>query len=102
MKKLKEIHCKTCKKMFLPKSEHNVFCNRRCFKKNYYARQKAIEKNASIKFPIFKCPSCSRNIELDFDPVIYDRKWLDFKCPFCHILMVCVWDAISTQDTSKV
>ena len=101
MKKIKKISCKTCSKSFFPKSEKNIFCSRRCFKKNYYHRKKAEELN-NIKFPMFKCPSCKRNIELNFDPVLDDRRWLNFSCPFCKILLINVCEQIITQDSSNV
>jgi hypothetical protein len=99
MRKLKKIPCKTCKKKFLPKSEKNVFCNRKCFKKDFYHRKKIEELN-SIKFPTFKCPSCFRNIELTFDPVKDEKLWLGFSCPFCNILMISVCEKIVAQDSS--
>lgn len=101
MKKLKQIPCKTCKKMFMPKSEKNVFCNRRCFKKDFYHRKKAEELN-NIKFPIFLCPSCHRAIELTFDPVKDERLWMDFSCPFCRVLMINVWEEVVAQDSSNI
>ena len=102
MKKIIKKICPVCKKKFIPKSKRNQYDSRRCFKKNYYYKRKVQELLETKKFPIFKCPSCSRNIELSFDPTKEDNRWLDFKCPFCHILMVCVWDEIYAQDTSKV
>ena len=101
MKKIVKIRCKMCHIFFLPKSQKNIYCKRSCFKKAFYHRKKTEELN-NIKFPIFKCPSCSRNIELGFDPLREDNRWLDFKCPFCNVLMVCVWDEICAQDTSKI
>lgn len=99
MRKLKEIACKTCQKMFLPKSDKNIFCNRRCFKKDFYHRKKA-EELLNVKFPIFKCPSCSKGIPLTFDPVKEERMWLNFSCPFCNVLMIFVYEEIVAQDSS--
>lgn len=101
MKKIVKIRCGTCHKFFLPKSQKNVYCKRSCFKKAYYHHKKA-EELKNIKFPILKCPLCSRNIELDFDPIVDDNRWLNFKCPFCHVLMINVCEEIITQDTSNV
>lgn len=88
-----------CKKEFTPKSDKNVYHNRKCFKKAYYHKKRA-EKLMEVKFPVFKCPSCSRTIELGFDPVKEDRLWLGFSCPFCSVLMINVWEEIITQDKS--
>lgn len=98
MRKLVKIECKTCKKKFLPKSERNVFCTRKCFKKDFYHRKKELENDS--KFPIFVCPSCKHRIELDFDPVKYLKRWEHFACPFCNILMINITEYIITQDLS--
>lgn len=98
---MKKIKCKTCGNVFVPKSDKNIFCHRRCFKKDFYHRKKAEELN-NIKFPSFKCPSCSVSIELTFDPVKEDRLWLNFSCPFCQVLMINVCEEITTQDSSNI
>lgn len=85
----------------MPKSEKNVFCKRKCFKKDFYHRKKAEELN-NIRFPVFKCPSCSVLIELTFDPVKDEKSWLGFSCPFCKTLLINVWEDIVTQESSNV
>ena len=94
-----KIICPTCKEKFLPKSERNIYCCRRCFKKNHYERKRLEELN-NKKFPIFFCPSCGKKIELDFDPIKDERKWAKFCCPSCSTLMINVWEEIKTQDIS--
>ena len=92
-----KIICKTCKKLFLPKSEKHIFCTRKCFKKDFYHRKKA-EELSNKKFPTFICPNCQRIVELDFDPVKEQKKWANFSCPHCSVLFINVSEYISTQD----
>ena len=99
MARLVELKCQTCQIPFMPVSEKNVFCSRKCFKKAFYHRQKAKELEA-CKFPIFTCPSCGEKIELDFDPVKENYKWLRFTCPKCSVLMVNVSENIVAVDES--
>lgn len=94
--KKEEIVCKTCQKMFMPKSGRNIFCNRKCFKKDFAKRV----PEGCKKFPIFLCPNCNERIELDFDPTVKSNQWLDFRCPLCNILMINVWEDIKTEDIS--
>lgn len=92
-----KIICITCEKKFFPKSERNRFCSRRCFKKDFYKRKKALELTKK-KFPTFNCPSCWKQIDLDFDPIKEEKKWTKFYCPFCSVLMINVCEEIKMQD----
>lgn len=94
---IKKRKCPTCGISFVPKSEKNIFHNRRCFKKNYYHRKKA-EELSNIKFPVFLCPNCGSKIALLFDPVKEYQKWAKFSCPHCSVLMISVCEKILTQD----
>lgn len=97
MTTLTKILCKVCQTEFLPKSQKNIFCSRKCFKKDFYHRKKA-EELASIKFPTFLCPSCDEEITLEFDPLKNEVAWTSFLCPFCSTLMINVSEQIKTQD----
>ena len=99
MQKLVKIECKTCGKLFMPKSEKNRFCTRKCFKKDFYHRKKGEEISAG-KFPRFTCPSCGQKITLDFDPAKDTFRWLHYSCPGCNTLMINVSEEIVTQDES--
>lgn len=92
-----EISCNACKTMFLPKSERNIYCTRKCFKKYFYHKKKA-EELANIRFPSFICPSCKQRINLDFDPVKYATRWDHYVCPGCNTLMINVSEEIIAQD----
>lgn len=99
MQSLTEIACKTCGKIFFPKSERNKFCSRRCFKKDFYHRKKAEELSAQ-KFPEFVCPKCGQDIILGFDPTKDTMRWLHYSCNGCNTLMIEVTEAIVVQDAS--
>lgn len=90
-----KIICRTCKELFLPKSSRNIFCCRKCFKKDFAKRIQDGDK----KFPSFNCPKCGQHIELDFDPALKSSHWLQFKCPGCNVLMINVGEDIKTEDT---
>lgn len=92
-----KIECKTCKESFIPKSEINRFCSRRCFKKDFYHRKKAEEINQR-RLPGFTCPSCGQCIVLPFDPVKCEDAWTSYDCPGCNTLMISVSESIVTSE----
>lgn len=101
MQRLVEINCITCKTRFMPKSEKNKYCCRKCFKKDNYHKNKAKEL-AAAKFPGFLCPVCKKYIELDFDPVADSYRWLHYECPGCKAQMVDVSDQIEGSPSPSV
>ena len=70
-----------CGNEFVPKKGNQMFCSRKCFKKEYYQRKKEEEKNP--KFPVYRCPDCGFIEELDFNPVDDIDRWLGYMCPNC-------------------
>jgi len=95
----KKISCLVCGKKFLPKSEKNYYCCRRCFKKAYYHKKKGEELNLK-EYPFFICPKCLKQIKLDFDPATESTRWLHYSCPNCSTLMINVSETISIGDVS--
>ena len=93
---MQKINCKTCGEEFTPKSEKNIFCSRKCFKKDFYIRKK--NEVIVITFPDFICKNCGNKFSLDFDPIEDPEKWLSFRCPDCSVLFVSVSDALSAED----
>jgi predicted RNA-binding Zn-ribbon protein involved in translation (DUF1610 family) len=89
--------CPTCKELFIPKSDKNIYCNRRCFKKDYHMRKKA-EELTRVKYPSFNCPSCGQNIVLDFDPASDTLKWAKYICHGCNTLLISVSEDIIIND----
>lgn len=98
MFKKEKIHCKNCEKLFTPKSEKNIFCSRKCFKKDYYHRKKDSETSTNVRFI---CPECGNETILDFDITKNIQRWNNFSCPKCDVLFVNVFDEIiMTEETS--
>lgn len=95
MSRLEIISCENCKKEFQPKSSNNIFCCRKCFKKNYLSR---IKEKDRTSFPKFKCSKCGQYIKLDFHPEKETSRWLNYKCPGCNTLFIDVCEEISTGD----
>lgn len=91
----KKIPCKTCGHNFTPKSSKNIYCSRKCFKKDYYRNKRV---NNVKKFPVFICKGCQSKFVLDFDPVKKSNKWLGFKCPNCNALTINVSENVIMQD----
>lgn len=93
---MQQINCKTCDESFVPKSEKNIFCSRKCFKKDFYRRKK--NEVIEITFPDFICKSCNNKAALNFDPIENPEIWLKFRCPNCSVLFINVVDTLSAED----
>lgn len=84
MVKYSKKKCKNCGKPFFPKSEKNIFCSRKCFKKDYYYRKKEEDDTG---FPIYVCPKCGLRIKMEIHPIRDNLKWLEWHklpCPGCY------------------
>lgn len=75
--------CKTCQKKFEAIKDGQFFCSRRCFKKDYYQRNREKQRILDKKRPIYQCSVCSNSCEMPFDPVRNYGKFSAFACPFC-------------------
>ena len=69
-----------CRSLFVQKHSRNIYCCRACFKKQYMKDIKIQEK---MGFPIWKCPKCKENIQLNFFPKQDYEKWKNLECPEC-------------------
>jgi hypothetical protein len=87
--------CKICGKIFSAQMITNIFCCRKCFKKDYYRRMKVLEKhqNNNPKFPSKRCASCGSITQLEFDPKKHPHLFDIWRCPDCNI---------SNKDTWKL
>lgn len=102
MSKMPQIKCKNCGKPFTPKSEKNIFCSRKCFKQDYYYREK--ERNDDTGFPMYRCPDCGQVIEMEVHPIRNNFEWLEWRkvpCPGCNTLMIFVSDELITEDEAN-
>lgn len=75
--------CKTCGKEFEAIKDGQFFCSRKCFKKDYYQRNRDKIKELEKKRPVYHCSVCSYPSEMPFDPVKNYSKFSEFACPFC-------------------
>jgi hypothetical protein len=76
--------CKTCQIEFRCTSAVQVFCNRKCFKKDYCIRVK--RKQALLeKYPMIMCRYCCHEERLTFDPLKFAYKYQQWRCPECSI-----------------
>lgn len=73
--------CPVCGKKFIPKTYRHIHCHRKCFKKEYRMKIKALGK------PSFNCPKCNITQKLDFCPKSSFFKWKKYKCPNCGYSM---------------
>lgn len=79
--KIKRI-CGSCLKDFEAQKEKQLYCSRKCFKKEYYHK---LRVDTVIAFPIYKCPNCAGSTQLGFDPTKSPIIWKYFKCPRCTV-----------------
>lgn len=81
-----ERNCKVCTKKFTAIKSTQWFCQRKCFKRDYYLRKKEemAEEVRRPKYPSMNCSVCNMRSELDFDPVRYPKRFEEHKCPHCE------------------
>lgn len=79
-------NCKVCNKKFTAIKSTQWFCQRKCFKRDYYLRKKEelAEDVRRPKYPSMNCAVCHIKSELDFDPVKNPKKFEEHKCPHCE------------------
>jgi len=77
--------CKICGSVFEAIKTTQFFCSRKCFKRDYYIRTKAItvKKKQNPSFPQKKCGFCLEISQLDFDPMTHPSLYTGWCCPFC-------------------
>lgn len=92
--------CKTCKKFFWPKSSLNIFCCRKHFKQNYYLKERKKKLN-DLSFPSYNCSNCGQQGILNFDPLKNQNEWLTFSCPGCKLLIINIYDRITTREITR-
>ena len=78
-------NCKTCGVEFDAIKDGQYFCSRKCFKRDYYKRNKERLAILAKKRPIYKCPNCHHAEEVPFDPIKYPKKFNEYTCPKCGV-----------------
>lgn len=78
-------NCKTCGIEFDAIKDGQYFCCRKCFKRDYYKRNKTRLAILAKKRPTYKCPLCNHSEEVPFDPMKYPKKYTEYTCPNCNV-----------------
>lgn len=97
--------CLSCKKEFESNIKPQKFCTRRCFKQDYYSKQKQKERDENSrfsKFPIKHCDLCGRDTQLDFDPKKHFALFNGWECPHCHVPNKMLWKYHNTPNSRAV
>lgn len=74
--------CAGCESPFLAQKDKQLYCSRKCFKKEYYRKLKI---DTIVSFPVYKCPNCYNPVQMTFDPTKNEVLWKYFKCPKCTV-----------------
>ena len=77
--------CKICGKKFTAIKNTQFFCQRKCFKKDYYRRTKLKLAEIESRTPTFNCLVCGTITKLTFDPIKDEVSFGSFICPSCGI-----------------
>jgi hypothetical protein len=79
-----EKNCEICNRSFIAIRENQHYCQRKCFKKAYYARRRA-EDALKPKFPLISCQYCHNVFRMPFDPIKCPQQYNLWRCPSCEI-----------------
>lgn len=81
-------HCKECGGEFVPVKQKQLFCCKKCYKRQWdriNGPHKKIREYDEVSHPIYACHACGTNTVLDFDPRVDWKAWGEFRCPHCLI-----------------
>lgn len=95
--------CETCGNPFVAIKSTQRFCQRKCFKRAYYLKQKkrAQEQAKNPQFPTKVCPICNHKEILKFDPIKFPKLFESFACPNCHVTNELIWDNIHKPNSKQ-
>ena len=96
--------CKICGNHFVAIKRTQFFCNRKCFKREYYVRSKNKEgdKAKNPSYPIKKCSFCEERSSLTFDPMKARDKFDGWECPHCHVSNKLVWEHQKSPNSYQI
>jgi len=100
----KERLCQTCGKPYQSKKITHLFCSRRCFKRSYYLRNRAIilEERRNPKRPLKTCLVCGTLCLLPFDPITNPRAYNDWQCHNCRATNDLIWRWQNSPNSFQV
>lgn len=88
-----ERHCKICGDPFTAIKTTQVFCKRKCFKRDYYLRNKA-KTDALAMAPVYPkrtCAFCQVMQTIPYDPVKNADKYNKWECVNCGVTNEILW-----------
>lgn len=94
-------NCKSCGKPFIAIKETQLFCCRKCFKKDYYKRNRE-QHQYDLMNPVFPtqiCALCGMTSELGFDPIKDQYRYDKWECPHCHVPNEIIWRYADTPNS---
>lgn len=86
--------CKVCGNEFTAKKTTQFFCQRKCFKKDFYIRTKnrlQEIKDRGPNYPSKECGFCFKVSKLPFDPIKDFTKYNSWGCPYCGATNRMMW-----------
>jgi len=96
--------CKVCGKKFIAIKTTQFFCCRRCFKKDFYQRNKDKnqENSENPHYPTKTCLFCEEKSQLDFDPVRNPERFNAWGCPHCGATNKLVWEHQNNSNSYQI
>ena len=86
-------NCEVCGVEFMAIKATQRYEKRACFKKAYQLRKKAEKaiETARPKVYDYSCAICNRRSEMSFSPVIEQKRFAEYVCPFCGVPRKVIW-----------
>jgi hypothetical protein len=97
--------CKICGEPFYAIKTTQFFCCRKCFKKDYYLRQKIRiqeERQKGPIYPIKECGFCLKKAQLNFDPLDKPSLFNAWACPYCGATNKLVWENQNKPNSYQI
>lgn len=99
-----ERKCKVCGTPFTAIKTTQYFCKRKCFKRDYYVRNKRViqlEKTLPT-FPKKRCSFCSVVNSLPFDPVKHPLRFNEWECGNCGVSNKLLWEYQDNYNSYQI
>ena len=85
--------CKICLDPFTAIKVTQYFCKRKCFKRDYYLRNKerlAVEHYLPT-FPVRTCALCGNSQMIPYDPIKQSSRFNSWECTDCGVTNALLW-----------
>lgn len=96
--------CKICGNPFVAIKVTQFFCRRKCFKKSYYLKTKAViqDRQQNPVFPLKECGFCLKTSKLDFDPLEQPKLFNAWGCPYCGATNKLIWEYQDNPNSYQI